>query len=117
VLHLKDVHEKIPHARLRQFRRIAGRRRRARDRQSLRRRADRHPRHHLGAGRRTQVGITDYQFFIQTDGGDQSRQFRAARWSTMTGKARPAINTAIFSRSGGSQGIGLCDPCQYGGVS
>jgi len=28
--------------------------------------ADRHPRHHFGLAR-TQVGITDYQFFIQTD--------------------------------------------------
>jgi Do/DeqQ family serine protease len=40
---------------------------------------------------RTQVGITDYQFFIQTD-------------------AAIGINTAIYSRSGGSQGIGFAIP-------
>ena len=38
---------------------------------------------------RTQVGITDYQFFIQTDAADQSRQFRrrAGRSSTATWSA------------------------------
>jgi len=62
----------------------------------------------ISALARTQVGITDYQFFIQTDaainpgnsGGAPGRHDRQAR----------RHNTAIFSRSGGSQGIGFAIP-------
>ena len=46
----RTARERFPVARLRQFRRAAGRRRRAGDRQSVRRRPDRDARHRLGAG-------------------------------------------------------------------
>ena len=49
VLRIKDASERFPVPRFRQFRRAAGRRRGDRDRQSLRRRPDRDPRHRLGA--------------------------------------------------------------------
>ena len=50
VLRIKDAHEHFPVAGFRQFRRAAGRRRGARHRQSVRRRADGDARHRLGAG-------------------------------------------------------------------
>jgi len=34
------------------------------------------------AGRERKVGITDYQFFIQTDARDQSGQFGRPHWWT-----------------------------------
>jgi len=52
----------------------------------------------------TQVGITDYQFFIQTDAAINPGNFRRRAWSTMGRPASPAINTAIFSRLGGIAG-------------
>src|SRR5436305_4152893 len=59
----------------------------------------------ISALARTQVGITDYQFFIQTDAPINPGNSGGALVD-MSGK--PAgINTAIFSRSGGSQGIGF----------
>ncbi len=65
----------IPDARFRQFRRTDGRRRRARDRQSLRRRPDRDPRHHFGAGAHT--GRHHRLPVLHPDRrGDQSRQLR-----------------------------------------
>ena len=57
---------------------------------------------------RTQVGITDYQFFIQTDAAINPGNSGGA---LVDGAGRViGINTAIFSRSGGSQGIGFAIP-------
>jgi S1-C subfamily serine protease len=57
---------------------------------------------------RTGVGVTDYQFFIQTDAAINPGNSGGALVD-MTGKL-VGINTAIFSRSGGSQGIGFAIP-------
>ena len=57
---------------------------------------------------RTQVGITDYQFFIQTDAAINPGNSGGALVD-LDGKL-VGINTAIFSRSGGSQGIGFAIP-------
>jgi Do/DeqQ family serine protease len=57
---------------------------------------------------RTQVGITDYQFFIQTDAAINPGNSGGALVD-MAGRL-VGINTAIFSRSGGSQGIGFAIP-------
>ncbi|WP_029355741.1 DegQ family serine endoprotease [Bosea sp. 117] len=57
---------------------------------------------------RTQVGISDYQFFIQTDAAINPGNSGGA---LVDGAGRVVgINTAIFSRSGGSQGIGFAIP-------
>ncbi len=66
----------------------------------------------ISALARTQVGITDYQFFIQTDAAINPGNSGGALVD-MTGKLA-GINTAIFSRSGGSQGIGFAIPGQHG---
>jgi len=57
---------------------------------------------------RTQVGISDYQFFIQTDAAINPGNSGGALVD-LSGKL-VGINTAIFSRSGGSQGIGFAIP-------
>ena len=57
---------------------------------------------------RTQVGITDYQFFIQTDAAINPGNSGGALVDL--GGKLAGINTAIFSRSGGSQGIGFAIP-------
>src|ERR1044072_4841589 len=57
---------------------------------------------------RTQVGITDYQFFIQTDAAINPGNSGGALVD-LSGRLI-GINTAIFSRSGGSQGIGFAIP-------
>src|ERR1700761_6976267 len=62
----------------------------------------------ISALTRTQVCITDYQFFIQTDAPINPGNSGGALVD-MTGKLA-GINTAIFSRSGGSQGIGFAIP-------
>src|SRR6201986_3332428 len=62
----------------------------------------------ISALARTQGGITDYQFFIQTDAAINPGNSGGALVD-MTGKLA-GINTAIFSRSGGSQGIGFAIP-------
>src|SRR6195952_1566054 len=62
----------------------------------------------ISALARTQVGITDYQFFIQTDAAINPGNSGGALVD-MTGRL-VGVNTAIFSRSGGSQGIGFAIP-------
>src|SRR3977135_820549 len=62
----------------------------------------------VSAVARTQVGITDYQFFIQTDAAINPGNSGGALVD-MTGKV-VGINTAIFSRSRGAQGIGFAIP-------
>jgi Do/DeqQ family serine protease len=57
---------------------------------------------------RTQVGISDYQFFIQTDAAINPGN-SGGPLVDMSGRII-GINTAIFSRSGGSQGIGFAIP-------
>ena len=57
---------------------------------------------------RTNVGITDFSFFIQTDAAINPGNSGGALVD-MTGRLI-GINTAIFSRSGGSQGIGFAVP-------
>jgi S1-C subfamily serine protease len=57
---------------------------------------------------RTQVGISDYQFFIQTDAAINPGNSGGALVD-MDGRL-VGINTAIFSKSGGSQGIGFAIP-------
>ena len=57
---------------------------------------------------RTQVGVSDYQFFIQTDAAINPGNSGGALVD-LTGKL-VGINTAIFSRSGGSQGVGFAIP-------
>lgn len=59
---------------------------------------------------RTQIGITDYQFFIQTDAAINPGNSGGAlvdMSGTLVG-----INTAIFTRSGGSHGIGFAIPAR-----
>jgi Do/DeqQ family serine protease len=62
----------------------------------------------VSAVARTQVGITDYQFFIQTDAAINPGNSGGALVD-LAGRI-VGINTAIFSRSGGSQGIGFAIP-------
>jgi Do/DeqQ family serine protease len=57
---------------------------------------------------RTEVGITDYQFFIQTDAAINPGNSGGALVDL--GGRLVGINTAIFSRTGGSQGIGFAIP-------
>ncbi len=57
---------------------------------------------------RTGVGITDYQFFIQTDAAINPGNSGGALVDL--GGRLIGLNTAIFSRSGGSQGIGFAIP-------
>lgn len=57
---------------------------------------------------RTGVGISDYQFFIQTDAAINPGNSGGALVD-MAGKL-VGINTAIYSRSGGNMGIGFAIP-------
>jgi Do/DeqQ family serine protease len=57
---------------------------------------------------RTQVGISDYRFFIQTDAAINPGNSGGALVD-LNGRV-VGINTAIYSRSGGSQGIGFAIP-------
>jgi Do/DeqQ family serine protease len=62
----------------------------------------------ISALARTQVGVTDYQFFIQTDAAINPGNSGGALVDL--GGRLIGINTAIYSRSGGSQGIGFAIP-------
>jgi Do/DeqQ family serine protease len=62
----------------------------------------------ISALARTQVGVSDYQFFIQTDAAINPGNSGGALVD-LTGRL-VGINTAIFSRSGGSQGVGFAIP-------
>lgn len=57
---------------------------------------------------RTQVGVTDYQFFIQTDAAINPGNSGGALIDM--GGNLVGINTAIYTRSGGSNGIGFAIP-------
>lgn len=62
----------------------------------------------VSATSRTQAGISDYQFFIQTDAAINPGNSGGGLVG-LDGKL-VGINTAIFSRSGGSIGIGFAIP-------
>ncbi len=62
----------------------------------------------ISALARTNVGITDYSFFIQTDAAINPGNSGGAM-VTMDGMLA-GVNTAIFTKSGGSQGIGFAVP-------
>jgi len=62
----------------------------------------------VSAVARTQIGNSDYQFFIQTDAAINPGNSGGALVD-MNGRL-VGINSAIYSRSGGSQGIGFAIP-------
>lgn len=62
----------------------------------------------ISATARTTVGISDYQFFIQTDASINPGNSGGALITT-NGKLA-GINTAIYTQSGGSNGIGFAIP-------
>jgi Do/DeqQ family serine protease len=57
---------------------------------------------------RTQIGVSDYQFFIQTDAAINPGNSGGALVDLAGNLV--GINTMIFSRSGGSQGVGFAIP-------
>ena len=62
----------------------------------------------VSAVARTDIGISDYQFFIQTDAAINPGN-SGGPLVDMSGRM-VGINSAIYSRSGGSQGIGFAIP-------
>src|SRR5690606_571800 len=62
----------------------------------------------VSAVARTQIGVSDYQFFIQTDAAINPGNSGGALVD-MAGRL-VGINTAIYSRSGGNIGIGFAVP-------
>ncbi|MCE3232743.1 MAG: Do family serine endopeptidase [Rickettsiaceae bacterium] len=62
----------------------------------------------VSAVARTTVGVSDYQFFIQTDAAINPGNSGGALIN-MEGKLA-GINSAIFTRSGGSEGVGFAIP-------
>lgn len=62
----------------------------------------------VSAVARTRIGVSDFGFFIQTDAAINPGNSGGALID-MTGRL-VGINTAIFSRSGGSNGIGFAIP-------
>jgi len=62
----------------------------------------------VSSAARTTVGVSDYQFFIQTDAAINPGNSGGAL-ITIDGKLA-GINTAIYTRSGGSNGIGFAIP-------
>ena len=62
----------------------------------------------VSAVARTGIGVSDYQFFIQTDAAINPGNSGGALLDT--GGRLVGINTAIYSRSGGSNGIGFAIP-------
>ena len=62
----------------------------------------------VSAVARTDVGISDYQFFIQTDAAINPGN-SGGPLVDMNGRM-VGLNSAIYSRSGGSQGIGFAIP-------
>ena len=101
----------VSRARLRQFRRSAGRRRGAGDRRSVRRRPDRDPRHRLGA--RAHAGRHQRLSVLHPDRRrDQSGQFRrrAGRYQR---PARRHQHRDLFAL-GRLAGHRFCDPGEHG---
>lgn len=64
----------------------------------------------ISATARTDVGVSDYAFFLQTDAAVNPGNSGGALINTRGELV--GVNTAIFSRSGGSNGIGFAIPAE-----
>lgn len=64
----------------------------------------------ISATARTDVGVTDYSFFIQTDAAVNPGNSGGALINTRGELV--GVNTAIYSRTGGSVGIGFAIPAE-----